>query len=194
MINLRPAIVTPPAELPVTLAEAKAWLWVDHSDHDTLITAMLNAAISYIDGYSGVLGRCIINQTWRQDYESWSDTLTLPFPGVATVTHVKYYDQASNEQTVTASKYELIEDALGSMVRFNDSFEIPNLYDDRTDKVKVTFVAGFGLAAAIPEPIKSAIKMHVASMYANREVSGDLMHEVPNGYWAMLSAYRRVNK
>lgn len=57
--------VTPPATPIVALADAKAHLRVDHAHEDTLIQAYLDAATSWVDGFDGVLGRCVMEQTWR---------------------------------------------------------------------------------------------------------------------------------
>lgn len=57
--------VTPPAAAIVSLPEVKAHLRVDHAHEDTLIQAYLDAATSWIDGFDGVLGRCVLEQTWR---------------------------------------------------------------------------------------------------------------------------------
>ncbi|WP_297534627.1 head-tail connector protein [Nitrobacter sp.] len=54
---LTPIRTVAPAEMPVTLAEAKAHLRVDHDDQDDLITAQIKAATAWFDGYSGILGR-----------------------------------------------------------------------------------------------------------------------------------------
>jgi uncharacterized phiE125 gp8 family phage protein len=191
---MKPVLITAPAEVTVTLTEAKAWLWVDHSDHDTMITAMIAAATGHMDGHGGVLGRCLVTQTWRQDYETWSDELRLPFPGIQSITHVKYYDEDGTLQTVTNTEYELYEDEIGGVVKFKDDFDIPNLDDDRKAPVQITFVAGYGAASAVPEQLKAAIKMHVANMYAYREIAGEQMAEVPMNYWTMIAGHRRVLK
>lgn len=57
--------VTPPATAIVSLPEVKAHLRVDHAHEDALIQAYLDAATSWIDGFDGVLGRCVLEQTWR---------------------------------------------------------------------------------------------------------------------------------
>ena len=58
--------VIAPAEPVVALADVKADLRVDHSDPDSVIQAQIDPATSQLDGYSGVLGRCLVSQTWGQ--------------------------------------------------------------------------------------------------------------------------------
>jgi uncharacterized phiE125 gp8 family phage protein len=193
MTRLRPVLITPPTEEPVTLIEAKAWMWVDHSADDTLIASMVTAAVAHLDGYTGILGRCMVNQIWRQDFETWDRYLRLPFPDVSSVT-VKYFDTTNTEQTVAASNYELIQDDQGSLVLFVDNWTGPNLYDDRTDAIRVTLTAGFGAAASnVPEPLKAGIKMLAAHWYANREAVGaQNMAELPIGVHSVIAPYRRM--
>lgn len=190
----RPVLVTAPAEAPVTPAEAKAWLRVDHDDEDELITSLVAAAVAHLDGYSGILGRAMVNQTWRQDFGCWPGdrVLRLPFPDVSSVT-VKYRDEDDVEQTVNATLYELLEDARGAYVRLKDSFTAPALADDRSEPVQVTLVAGYGADAdAVPGALKQAIKQLVAYWYENREaVSPGAMTELPLGVSALVAPYRR---
>jgi uncharacterized phiE125 gp8 family phage protein len=188
----KPVQTVAPTVKPVTLAEAKAWLWVDHSSHDALIAGLISAAVAHLDGWSGILGRCLINQTWRQAWTVWEDELRLPFPNVSAVT-LTYYDQNNVQQTVAASAYELIEDAMGSLIRFNSTFDPPELYEDRTDAVRCSLVAGYGTAASdVPESLKVAIKMLVAQWYANREVSGPQSFAVPLGFDAIVSPFKKI--
>ena len=69
--------VAPVADL-VSLAEAKAQCRVDDSDSDVLMTALIKAATDHLDGYSGVLGRALITQTWAVDFGGFSDLIRLP--------------------------------------------------------------------------------------------------------------------
>lgn len=57
--------VTPPTTGIVSLDDAKVHLRVDHDHEDALIQAYLDAATSWVDGFDGVLGRCVMEQTWR---------------------------------------------------------------------------------------------------------------------------------
>jgi uncharacterized phiE125 gp8 family phage protein len=189
----RPVLVTPAAAPVVTWAEANTHLRLDNdTSQQTYVETLISAATAHLAGYSGVLGRCLINETWRQDFDGWSNDLRLPFPDVSTVT-VKYFDADNTEQTVSSSLYEKLEDARGAFVRFKDDFTSPALNDDRSDPVQVTLVAGYGAAAtAVPAAIKAAILLLVAHWYAVREAVGEPMAELPLAVAALIEPYRRV--
>lgn len=59
--------VTAPTVPVIDLDEAKAHLRVLHDDDDLLIQGLIDAAVSWMDGWDGVLGRCIMPQTWRME-------------------------------------------------------------------------------------------------------------------------------
>ena len=80
-----PYLVTPPAELPVTLSEMKAHLRVVHADDDADIAAKQAGAVAMLDGWGGLLGRCIMPQTWAIDVTGPGPHL-LPFPDASDVT------------------------------------------------------------------------------------------------------------
>ena len=78
---MTPYLVTPPASLPVTLEEVKAFLPVLHDDDDSAISAMIAAAVVHLDALSGILGRAIMQQTWAIDVDAAGDYV-LPMPDV----------------------------------------------------------------------------------------------------------------
>lgn len=164
---LRPVRITPPATPPVTLDEAKAHLRVEVADDDTLITALIAAATDHLDGYTGILGRCIVNQQWRQDFAFWSP-LRLPFPNVSAVS-IAYLDADGVEQTVAAADHRLIDAVRGPEVYFRPGWASPALEHGSRGPVSVAFTAGYGMAADVPASIKAAILLHVGSLYENRE-------------------------
>lgn len=186
--------VAPAADL-VSLAEIKAHCRIDHADEDDLLTALGEMATAHLDGYAGVLGRCLVNQTWRVDFTDWSWRLRLPFPNVASAT-VAYFDESDVEQSVDASLVELVEDAAGSFVRFRDAFTKPGLYDDRLDPVRVTIVAGYGATAAdVPAAIRRAAMIMIGDAYENREtVAPGGLAEIPMSttVYNLIAPYRRA--
>ncbi|MBZ9719104.1 phage head-tail connector protein [Mesorhizobium sp. AD1-1] len=169
---LRPALIEPPASLPVTIDEAKLHLRIDPAPADAVLTALIGAATKHLDGWTGTLGRCIVNQSWRQDFGYWpqSRDLRLPFPNCSSIV-VKYFDATNTEQTVPDTAYEVLEDALGGFVRLGSSFDRPVLYGQRSDAVRVAFISGFGDASAVPDAIKMAIVFMVGDFYARSSSS-----------------------
>lgn len=77
-------MVTPPASLPVTLAEMKAHMNVAHDDDDVDIQARIASAVADLDGI-GLLGRCIMPQTWAMEVTGPGPHL-LPFPDASNIT------------------------------------------------------------------------------------------------------------
>lgn len=190
MLKFRPVLVTPPSGDIVTLTEMKSWARIDFSDDDTLVSALMNGAVEKLDGWSGILGRCLLEQTWRQDFYMWQRDFRLPFPDVSAVT-VKYYDTSNVEQTVSSTNYELLEDHEGCFVRLIDNYTGPNLYDDRSNSIQITLTAGYGEAADVPQPIKNAIMALASHWYEHREAVGDSMAEMPLHAMSMIEPYRR---
>src|SRR5690606_31689457 len=60
----------------------------DHSDEDTLIEGLIRAATEHLDGWTGLLGRCLVEQEWRQDYDVVASCLPLPLGPVISITSV----------------------------------------------------------------------------------------------------------
>ena len=82
---MTPYLVTAPAALPVTLSEMKAHLRVVHADDDADIAAKQAGAVAMLDGWGGLLGRCIMPQTWAIDVTGPGPHL-LPFPDASDAT------------------------------------------------------------------------------------------------------------
>jgi len=198
-VKFAPVRVTAPAEQPVSAGEAKAHLRVSNSGDDTYIASCLAAAVECLDGHAGILGRCLVTQTWKQPFACWpaSGILRLPFPDVdVDSVVVSYLDELADEQDVPDTQYEVLHDALGCFVRLRSNFTSPSLEDDRAAPVWVTFDAGYGDAADVPAPIKAAILLMVGDLYENREdtVVGTSLdvRPLPRGVDALLGPYRRV--
>ena len=154
---IRPTLITPPAATPVVLEEVKDVASVDFDDDDSLLESYFKAAVAHLDGYAGILGRCMVTQTWEQPYRDWCYRMRLPFPDVSSVV-VTYFDVEGQEQAVSDTLYEVIEGPRGGEVVFKDAFTRPSLDSDRDAPVVITFDAGYGAAADVPEDIKVAIK------------------------------------
>lgn len=175
---LFPVLVTAPIASPISLDEAKAHLRVDSSAEDTLIQAMIDASVSHIDGFTGILGRAIMPQTWSQEYAAFGGDLVLPMSPILSVTSVGYDGS-------TFADYRVLNDGRGSFLRVNDGMSWPSAQGP----VTVTFVAGY---TAVPDAIKWALLLHIGTLYQHRETMVDRVK--PSGaYEALLAPFRVIS-
>lgn len=195
----RPILVTPPSEVPVSVAEIKEQSLVDHDDQDGKIDLLIAAAVSHLDGWTGTLGRALCEQTWRQDYDDFASCLRLPLGPVVSVEAVTYIDTDGIEQTVDEADYTLRTDSLGSYVEFGCEYSFPSL-NSANAAVSVEFVAGYPVTDGAwtgPAAIKHAIMLLVAHWFENREAvltgQGAAATTLPLGVDALLAPYRRIH-
>lgn len=158
---------TAPSTLPVTLVEVKAHLRVDDSTDDTLITAMLTAAVANAEH---IMSRAIMPQKWEVTLDAFpcDGVIQLPRPKVTAIDSVKYVAEDGTLTTISSSVYQLVTGDYAADVRnaYEQTWPSPR---DQAEAVQVVFSAGYANAAAVPEPIKAWIKLRVGSMYENRE-------------------------
>ena len=190
----RPVLVTAPTSTPISLTEAKAHLRVEDDDNNATIEALIAAATEHLDGWTGILGRCLVTQTWRQDFDRFNRCLRLPLYPVSAITSVKYDDTADAEQTITNTNYDLLDDDLGAYVRFKDVYAFPSIHEDRP-AVRVAYAAGYANAAAVPAAIRQAMLLMVSHWYENRDaviVGSSQPTVLPMAVDALLAPFRRI--
>lgn len=189
---LKPVRTVAPATAILTTAEAKAHCKVDHSDEDTLIDALISTATTYLDGYSGVLGRALITQTWKIETGAFCDKLRLPVGDLIAVSSVKYYDTGNTQQTLASTVYGAYTDAQGPFLAEKPDQDWPDIYD-RRDAIEVIWTAGYGAAAtSIPQAIRQAALLMIGHWYENREAVsiGESVAEIPLAATALIEPYR----
>lgn len=184
---MRPPFRTiPPAEPPVSLTEVKAHCRVDHTDDDVELAALLAAATDHLDGPHGMLGNCMVQQTWCQRLAFFDGCVRLTVGPVASVTSIIFWDADNTQQTLSSSVYALHHDVRGAYVSLNAGHAWPDTYS-REDAVSIAFVAGVA-AADVPASLKAAVLMLVAHWYENREGGG----EIPNSVRHLVGLRREV--
>ncbi|KAB2678908.1 head-tail connector protein [Brucella pseudintermedia] len=185
---LAPVRTVAPATMPVSLAEAKAHLRVDHDDQDDLISAQIRAATAYLDGYAGILGQALITQTWRQDFDRFADRLTLPLAPVTAIDSISYFDAGNVQLVLDPGLYALHADACGAYVTRRSGQSWPAAFR-RADAVSIIFTAGYGAAADVPEPIRQAILLILQRLFDGADTSIDVA--IDRTVHALIAPYRR---
>lgn len=167
-----------PATEPVTLAEAKLYLRVDHSHEDTLINDLITAARMMAESW---LSRTFITQTWKLAFDfAVADSIWLPMGPVSEVVSIVMVNQDGSTSTLDSSNYWL--NAAKNAVVVNGIFS--------GFRVEITYNTGYGNAAAVPAPIKQGILSHIAFMYDFRGDYGE--NAIPDQALALYRPYREV--
>ncbi len=166
----------------MSLLEAKLHLRVDFDEDDMMIASLITAARQAAETKTG---RQFTTARWKQLLDCFPGPSLMGVPAgqsfslpghaillfktpVQSVVSIDYLDMGSAQQVIPASTYTL--DAACEPARITPVFgQIWPICLPQIGAVSVTFDAGYGIAAQVPEGIKSWIKLRVGSLYAHRE-------------------------
>lgn len=180
-------ITTQPQTEPISLAEAKLHLRVDHDDEDSLIESLIRAARKWCEDYQN---RLYITQTVTAKIDSFPKCyiMELPRPPLQSVDSITYTDTTGQEQALT----DYIVDTSAEPARITPLYsEVWPNTQAVINAVTVEYVAGYGDAEDVPDVIKQAILLLAGHLYCNREQVSQLrLQEVPFGVVSLLSMNR----
>jgi len=175
---------TAPTAEPLTLAEAKLHCKVDVVDDDALITGLIVSARQQAEHRTG---RALVAQDWELSLDEFpSDSLDIPLPPLISVASITYLDTNGARQTLANAEYQvIIDELLGRVIpAFGKRWPVCRTV---AGCVVVTFTAGYGAAAAVPDSIKSWMKLAIGTWYKNRDtVIAGQTSELPRDFFAAL--------
>jgi len=206
----RNKLITPPAVEPVSLAEAKQHARIEYPDDDDLVANLITAARLVCEKE---LRRAFISQTWETYLDHWPwpeqypgamyygssyipQTMSYPYtplamiqidnPNLVSVASISYVDTSGATQTLDPSAYLVQAGAPG---------RIHPAYGQTWPSVRcipgaitVNYLAGYGPAATdVPECVRTAIKMMVAELYEQREMTAAQAYQANPIFECLLS-------
>ena len=183
--------VTAPTADPVSVAEAKSHLRVEHSDDDLLIYRLIETAVAYVD-VRGALGKAMITQTWAEWFAPNPSELVLSLGPVQSVSGISYYDTDNALQAATLSDFYVLGPSTRTVIKPKSGYAWPTTFT-RDDAIKVEYVIGYGDSYTdVPSTVRHAILMLVSHYYENREneLIGTISKTIPFGFEALIDSER----
>lgn len=200
-------LVQAPAELAVSVAEAKAHCRVDGTAEDAWFGVTVAAAVRMCEELSD---RAFVTQRWKlaldgfppagdaaecccedpdRDGLTSAGAITLPRARATSIVSVQYYDTAGVLQTLSASVYQLDDLAEPGQVKPAPGQAWPATQAGRYNAVQVTYACGYGTAADVDPRAKQAILFLVNHWYENRGavLVGSISKEIEQTLQAVLA-------
>jgi uncharacterized phiE125 gp8 family phage protein len=184
-------LATPPSVEPVSLAEAKTHLRIDHDAEDALITSLIITSRLHVEA---ALGLALITQGWSLRLDRWpdDDVVVLPIRPVQSVEAVRVADGDGAFDDVAAETYSV--DGQSNPPRLAPAGVWPKP-GTAVQGIEIAFSAGYGdQPEDVPQPIRQALLMLIAHWYEHREpvAIGTPAARIPDTISALLSPYRTV--
>ena len=203
-------VITPPAAEPLSTAEVKLHLRVDHTSDDTLISALIVAAREHVENY---LGGSLVQQTRAVYLSAWPySPFRLPCGPVQEIESVKYTDSDGVENTVSTDLYYL---SPGGELCLEPFESWPTARLRGPGAIEITYTTGYetvvtvipgeeegdpdteetDYGANIPQAIKQAMLLLIGEWYEQREAAADTKYAIqptPWGVKQLLAPYREA--
>ena len=173
-----------PGAEPVTLAEAKAELRVDHGSEDDLIGGLIRAAREEVEQTTEL---AMIEQGWRLAIDRMPGNCRVLLRR-GPVRAISAYGRDGEAALLEPSDYQL--DPLSRPARLH--FEVAPGDLRIFNGIEIDFTAGYGEAATdVPDLLKRAVLMLVAHWFEFRASFGQSQQPVsiPEGYRRLLASF-----
>jgi uncharacterized phiE125 gp8 family phage protein len=183
-------LLTPPALEPVTLADAKAWLRVEHDDDDDVVAALIAGARNHIEAQTR---RALITQEWRLVRDAWPSDgriTALPAPLVE-IAAVRVRDGEGGAQSIDLQAFTMDAAAAPAIIAFAPwSLPAP---ERKGGGIEIDITCGYGDEPDdVPAALRQAIWLLLAHWYENRGLIavGDTVAVLPVTVAALIAPYR----
>lgn len=189
-------LVLGPADLPVTLEDARAQVHRgDVTDDDAFLMNQVIPAATQRGEHQ--THRQFIEATWDLKLDwGFPAEIVVPRPPLLLVVSITYVDPAGTVQTLAASDYQ-VSAPTGPRCRrgrirpaYGLSFPATRL---QMDAVTVRFKAGYGTKPAdVPALLRQGILLDVGTLYEHREsvITGTIVAEIPGTALAIYRSFK----
>lgn len=175
-----------PTTEPVTLADAQdqCGILAAETHFDLRLGRLIKAARAHVEEYCNARWA---EQTIVSQCDNFADLARLPEGPLKSVTSIKFFDQAGEEQTLDASIYEEHRDGMEPSIGLKQDQVWPQT--EFGSRISVTAVYG----GSVPESVQQAMLMLIGHWFSNREaaITGTIATVIPMAVDTLLSNHRR---
>ncbi len=183
-------LLTPPAVEPVLLADAKAYLRVEHDDDDDVISGLIAGARLQIEAQTR---RALITQTWQLRRDSWPGDgrlMVVPAP-LREIVAARTYDAAGAAHAIDLQAFTIDAAAALAVIGFVPwSLSAPGR---APAGIEIDVETGYGDAPAeVPQPLRrrSNSWSRTGTRIGDRSLPGQSVAVLPATVAAMIAPYR----
>lgn len=183
-------LLTAPAIEPVSLADAKAYLRIEHDDDDDTLAALIAGARIHVETQTR---RALITQSWRLIRDAWpadGRIAIAPVP-LRALTAARVYRPDGSTQALDVAVF--IADTAGAPATLSFPSGALPAPGRVVAGIELDVEIGYGAAPGdVPEPLRQAIRILVAHWYENRGLAA-VGHEIavlPATASALIMPYR----
>jgi uncharacterized phiE125 gp8 family phage protein len=183
-------LLSGPAVEPVTLAQAKQFIRVEHDDDDDVITALIAGSRIHVETQTR---RALITQSWRLVRDVWPElgcVPVLPVP-LRTLDAARVYK--TDGTTLPIDLAAFIVDKAAAPARLSFTRGALALPGRPVAGIEIDVTCGYGDAPeTIPQALRQAIRLLVAHWYENRGLVaiGREIAVLPETVAALIAPYR----
>ncbi|MFA6266571.1 MAG: head-tail connector protein [Pseudolabrys sp.] len=183
-------LLTAPAVEPLSLAEAKAFLRVDHDADDDVIGALIASARIHVEAQTR---RALVSQSWRLSLDAWPADGRLavrPAP-LQALTAARVYDESGNASSLDLQSF--VVDVAGSALAFAPwALAQPGRL---AAGIELDVTLGYGAAASdVPEALRQAVRLLLGHWYENRGLATlGAVTVLPVTVAALIAPYRMLS-
>lgn len=166
-----------PTTEPLTLTEAKAWLRIDVTDDDSLITNLITVVREACENYTN---RSLITQTWTTYYDTWqrdphifiSTGIRLRHGPVQSITSLTIFGNDDSSNVWPNTNYFL--DPNGERLVFRLNITYP-FFTRPGNGIQIIYVTGYSdTETSIPASLKQGMLHLLSHLYEHRETTDAL--------------------
>ena len=152
-----------PGSPPISRQQVKDWLKLSTDADDKLISGLIETAVVFGENYTGREFRA---NTWTLKLDCFTTRIELRRDPVASVTSVKYNDEAGDAQTVSSGDYYLKK-----LTQMSEILLVPDAdwpADDISEREQFITIEFVTEAYRSDESVRDALLRHIAHLYENR--------------------------